>query len=155
MGFNGRMPYAVCRMPSALRPRFVAPALARALRPVAAAGFLVAMLGQAWVLYAPHDGGPLPFPHADKLVHAMVFAAPAGCGVIAGWRARWVVGVLAVHAPVSELIQHLLLTGRQGDVLDVVADLAGVALGAWLGWRVRGAVPVGRRALAGGTRAGR
>ena len=38
--------------------------------------------------------------------------------------------VFAVHAPVSELVQHFLLPGRSGDVWDAVLDLVGVALGA-------------------------
>ncbi len=46
--------------------------------------------------------------------------APCGAAVV----------VLAVHAPVSELVQHFWLPGRTGDVWDAVLDLVGVALGA-------------------------
>jgi VanZ family protein len=43
----------------------------------------------------------------------------------------WVAVLLfAIHAPVSELVQHFLLPGRSGDVWDAVLDLVGVALGA-------------------------
>jgi len=47
------------------------------------------------------------------------------------------VGVLlAVHAVVSELVQHYLLAGRSGDPSDSVADLAGVLIvTALLWWR--------------------
>ena len=38
--------------------------------------------------------------------------------------------VFAIHAPVSELVQHFLLPGRSGDGWDVVLDLVGVAVGA-------------------------
>ena len=38
--------------------------------------------------------------------------------------------VFAVHAPLSEVIQHVVLPGRSGDVWDAVVDLAGVGLGA-------------------------
>jgi hypothetical protein len=37
--------------------------------------------------------------------------------------------VFAVHAPVSEVLQHVLLPGRSGDVWDAVVDLVGVGLG--------------------------
>jgi len=61
----------------------------------------------------------------------MVLAAAA--------RARlWVLPVavlLAVHAVVSELIQHYLLTGRSGDPLDSLADLAGVLIVTLFLWR--------------------
>jgi hypothetical protein len=36
---------------------------------------------------------------------------------------------MAVHAPLSEIIQGRLLTDRSMQAADVVADLAGVALG--------------------------
>ena len=86
------------------------------------------------VLYwprAPSTGG-LPI---DKVVHALIF----GMVLAAAARARlWVVPVavlLAVHAVVSELIQHYLLTGRSGDPLDSLADLAGVLIVTLFLWR--------------------
>lgn len=50
---------------------------------------------------------------------------------------RWSVGILALHAPVSELIQGELFPQRSGDPRDVVADLTGMALAiaAWLVWK--------------------
>ena len=41
--------------------------------------------------------------------------------------------MLAAHAVVSELVQHWLLPHRSGDAADVLADLAGVALGVLAG----------------------
>ena len=49
-----------------------------------------------------------------------------------------VVLVFAAQAVLSEVVQALLLPHRSGDVLDVVADLTGVALGVLV------AVAVGR-----------
>ena len=43
---------------------------------------------------------------------------------------RTAVVIFAIHAPVSEPVQHFLLPGRSGDVWDAVVDLVGVALGA-------------------------
>jgi VanZ family protein len=62
-----------------------------------------------------------------------VFALPAVLGVLAGVRTRLVALVLAVHAPVSELVQHLWIPTRSGEPWDVVADWVGVALGLLVG----------------------
>ncbi len=95
------------------------------------AALLVAGAVQLVALYAPSGGGALPFTGADKVVHAAIFAMPVIFGILARLRPAVVVGVLAVHAPVSELIQYSLLPHRDGDVLDALADLFGVGLG-WL-----------------------
>ncbi len=92
----------------------------------------VAVAVQLVAVYAPSGGGGAPpFPNADKLVHAAIFAAPVVFALLAGLRPLLVVGVAAVHAPVSELVQWAFLPHRDGDVWDAVADLVGVGLG-WL-----------------------
>ena len=48
-----------------------------------------------------------------------------------------------VHAVVSELVQHFFYTGRTGDPLDVLADWAGVTLGAVVGVALLGRVQRG------------
>ena len=90
---------------------------------------VAALVVQLVVLYSPSDGGGQPFPNADKLVHATVFALPVLAGLLARLPTWWVVGAMAVHAPVSELVQWRLLPGRAGEPWDVGADLVGVALG--------------------------
>ncbi len=92
----------------------------------------VALAVQLIVLYAPRvpDVGAVAVPGADKLVHAAVFAAVTLTGLRAGLSPALVIGLTALHAPVSELVQHLVLPARSGDPADVLADLAGVALGA-------------------------
>jgi VanZ family protein len=92
-------------------------------------GLVLAVVLQLVVLYVPQDPGPLPFPHADKLVHLSVFALPSLLGLLAGLPGRWVVGVLVAHAALSEVVQGAFLTGRSGDPVDALADLAGVVLG--------------------------
>jgi VanZ family protein len=84
---------------------------------------------QCWALFTPSVGGPVLFPESDKVVHAALFLAVTGAGVRAGFPARWLVGALAAEAVVSELVQGFLLPHRDGDVLDVLADLVGVCLG--------------------------
>lgn len=90
------------------------------------------------VLYAPRtpavDTGGLP---VDKLVHVVAFALPTAALIAAGLPRGWVIGLMALHAPLSEVIQHRLLADRSGEPLDVVADLAGVALGTSLAWRAK------------------
>ncbi|WP_127131731.1 VanZ family protein [Georgenia sp. SYP-B2076] len=110
---------------------------ARAPGPRAAAGrrgpllaLAVALVVQLVVLYLPEvPSAGTGVPGVDKVVHAAVFGAVTVAGLRAGLRARLVVGFGLAHAVVSELVQHLLLAGRSGDPLDVVADVAGVALG--------------------------
>ena len=84
-----------------------------------------------YVLFTPRTGGDGLFYGSDKVVHLVLF------GLLAG-TTRWRFGpvtaglvAVAAYAPVSELVQGLLLTTRSGDPYDVVADLLGVAAG-WL-----------------------
>ena len=67
-----------------------------------------------------------------------MFLVPVALALLAGFRRTVVVLVFAAQAVLSELVQALLLPHRSGDVLDVVADLTGVALGVLV------AVAVGR-----------
>ncbi len=67
-----------------------------------------------------------------------MFLVPVALALLAGFRRTVVVPVFAAQAVLSEVVQALLLPHRSGDVLDVVADLTGVALGVLV------AVAVGR-----------
>ena len=102
-------------------------------------GFGAVLAVQLIVVYAPQGPGGPQIAGLDKLVHLVIFALPVLAALMAGLRAPWVLGILAVHAPVSELVQHFALPRRTGDLLDMVADLAGVALGylAFLVWNRR------------------
>ena len=93
---------------------------------------VVVVAGHLAALYWPVVTVSGPVSWTDKIVHAVLFAAPvlAAAAVLRRWRGPAL--VLAVHAPLSEWIQHALLPHRSGDPLDVVADLAGVALAAAL-----------------------
>ncbi len=102
-------------------------------RPLVVGLLVLSVAVQLVVLYAPSGGGPALFPNADKVVHLLVFLVPVSLAVVAGAR-RWVVGaVFAAQAVLSEVVQATLLSQRSGDVLDVVADLTGVALGLLVG----------------------
>jgi len=89
----------------------------------------VAVAVQLIAVYSPYGASGPSITGFDKVVHASIFAAPALAALMAGISAPWALGILAVHAPVSELIQHFLLSHRLGDVFDVMANFGGVALG--------------------------
>ena len=99
----------------------------------------VAMAVQLMVLYAPSAPAGPPVNGIDKVVHFSIFAAPVFAALMVGIRARWALVILAAHAPISELIQHLVLPHRSGDPFDAIADLSGVLLGglAYLVWNRR------------------
>lgn len=121
----------------------------RVLPALAAAAVLVQMVG----LYRPAAPSVSWFPQADKLEHLLGFAVPVclillaaafapprpkackgpgGQAVRTSVRHRFVlvvVGIFALHAVVSELIQHFYYDNRTGDPFDVLADWSGVLLG--------------------------
>ena len=97
--------------------------------------FGVALAVQLIAVYSPQGLAGPGIPGLDKVVHASIFFAPALALLMMGVRARWALGILALHAPVSELIQHFWLPERSGDVFDAAADLTGVGLG-WFAYVV-------------------
>jgi VanZ family protein len=100
--------------------------------------FVAAVALQLYGVYSPREAGPhVGIPQIDKIAHCLLFAAVAFTGLKVGVPARWLLGALAANAIVSELVQHWLLPQRDGDPFDVLADLVGVALGAWIGLRTR------------------
>jgi VanZ family protein len=102
----------------------------RPVRPGAVAFAVVAVVAQLLVLYWPVVTVEGPVSWTDKVVHLLVFAVPTyAVGRVLG-SVRAAVLIFAVHAPVSELVQHYALPGRTGDVWDAVLDLLGVAVGA-------------------------
>ena len=101
--------------------------------------FGAALAVQLIAVYSPQGPGGPQITGLDKVVHVLIFAGPVLAALMAGLSAPWVIGILAVHAPVSELIQHFALPHRTGDVFDMMADLVGVAVGslAFLVWNRR------------------
>jgi len=101
--------------------------------------FAAVVVAQLVVLYAPRAPSTGGVPGLDKLVHLTVFALVTATG-LRSTAPRWVVLLVSVvQAPVSEVLQLTVLAHRDGELLDVVADLAGCAAG-WLaveGWARR------------------
>jgi VanZ family protein len=86
-----------------------------------------------FVLFLPGDDVPSGFPPGtDKVVHCSLFAALALTACLAGVRTRWVIGVLAVYAVTSELIQATPALHRDASSWDAVADFTGALIGCWV-----------------------
>lgn len=118
--------------------------------------WVVLLVGQLLMLYTPNVGDgpsvlspvwdvlrPLPGPTApgepgfDKLIHGLAFFALTAVGLRAGLP-RWLaIGLPAVHAPISELIQRAWIDGRGGEWGDLAADWIGVLVAAVLFGRRR------------------
>ena len=86
----------------------------------------------------PAIDAPLLFPGQDKLFHAIVYAVLGGLylglfrpGPAAGYamQARWLALVLAVLYGISDEWHQSFVPGREPDVLDVLADGVGAAVG--------------------------
>jgi VanZ family protein len=100
------------------------------------AAFVLACLIQLYGLYSPRQAGPhTGVPYDDKVAHLLLFGSVAYLGLRVGVRARLLLALLVANAVVSELVQHFLLPDRSGDPFDSLADLVGVAVGTWLGFR--------------------
>lgn len=91
--------------------------------------FVTTVLIQLCAVYWPSVDVQGPVSWTDKAGHALLFLVPTVTGLLAGLRPAYLVAALALHAPLSELLQHLVLPHRSGDIWDAVADLAGVVLG--------------------------
>lgn len=85
---------------------------------------------QSIAVYLPlSPGPPSAIQHGDKVIHAVAFGVPVLVAGLAKGRSWLLVGLVsAVHAPVSEVIQHLFLVNRSGDPWDVAADFVGIGL---------------------------
>ncbi|MFI7586736.1 VanZ family protein [Spongisporangium articulatum] len=92
--------------------------------------FAAVVVAQLVVLYWPREVSTGGVPYLDKAIHLSVFGTAVWAGARAGLPLRLVVPAFLLHAPVSELVQHYLLPGRDGDVFDALADCVGVACGA-------------------------
>ncbi|NHC12874.1 VanZ family protein [Motilibacter deserti] len=98
--------------------------------PLRWAVFVAAVVLQLAVVYAPSSGPGGGVPYLDKAVHAAIFGLVAWAGLRLRLPAGPLLGVLGAHAVLSEVLQGTLLPRRSGDVLDTVADVVGIALGA-------------------------
>ncbi len=102
---------------------------------------LVSGLGMAlgaWLLVAPDAGPPPTLPFQDKIFHALAFACLTGPAVLVlpkRYLWFWLAHMVALGGGI-ELVQARMGEGRSGDVVDFLADVAGIlialAAGRWL-----------------------
>jgi VanZ family protein len=72
------------------------------------------------------------FPHSDKFEHALAFAVLTVMGRFAWPRALAPVAVaMVVYGVAIEVLQGSF-TARTASVADVLADVAGIAIGLWV-----------------------
>lgn len=108
---------------------------------------LISGLGMAlaaFLLIAPEVGPPPLLPFQDKLFHMVAFACLTGPAVLVLPRQYlwfWAAHMMALGAGI-EVAQAMRDEGRSGDLLDFVADCAGIAaalgVGRWLRGRFEG-----------------
>lgn len=97
----------------------------------ATAAFVAVVLLSLVVLFAPRAPSEHAIPNLDKVVHAGLFLL---LSATTRWRfAAHRAGLVAViaYGGLSEVIQHVALAHRDGDIRDFCADAAGALLG-WL-----------------------
>ena len=84
-------------------------------------------MGGLWVLSSqPGRDLPPPFPHADKVVHFVLYAGLGGL-LEFGLRARplWIPLSIAAGYGVIDEIHQLYVPGRSFDWMDIAADALG------------------------------
>lgn len=95
------------------------------------------------LLLQPASQTPPPFPHFDKVGHAALFFAQfwlLAKGFFSQQRAipwRLLLAAAIGWAALSETLQALCTTTRQGDVFDALADLIGTSAALYLAHRVQ------------------
>ena len=87
--------------------------------------FGLAVILSTIILFKPGGDGPLPFPQADKVIHATTFALLSLTAWLRFQKFRIIALCLIAYAISSEIIQHFLIPGREFDFLDIAADLVG------------------------------
>lgn len=92
--------------------------------------WLAALLVGWRIALAPGDGSTTWFEHADKLMHAVAFAAYAVLADWAGVRPRWVWATALLAYGVAIEWAQGSVPGREPSWGDVLADAVGIALGA-------------------------
>ena len=75
--------------------------------------FAVLVVAHLAALYWPRVSVEGPVVWSDKVMHVLL-RLPAAAGLLAGLRPAYLLVPLALHAPVSEALQHVVLPNRSG-----------------------------------------
>ena len=110
---------------------------------VSRGAFALAVLVSLVVLFAPADEVPAALPGVDTVVHVLLFAVLALSGRWAGAGPAVLAVGLTGYGALSEVLQAVTPLARTGSVADLLADLAGVAVGLLAWSALRGQAPPG------------
>lgn len=107
---------------------------------------LIWFLTILWIISIP--GGNVPklsffnFPHIDKLIHAFVFGVftlllsygfyKQKYLILARYPYTFSIIIGVIYSLLTEWIQFRFVSGRSGELLDVIADLVGCIAGIFL-----------------------
>ncbi|NLG56447.1 MAG: VanZ family protein [Rhodococcus sp.] len=89
------------------------------------------------MLLSPASSTPTGPEHADKVVHALMFAVLAGASLYGRISPTMTAVWLIVFAAATELAQAVLPIGRHGSLWDFAADVGGVVIVLAVAWLVR------------------
>jgi VanZ family protein len=109
---------------------------ARLSRPVRLAIYVLACLILLYITLAPGKDVPGVGLIWDKAEHAIAWAVLTGAGLLLSTKRRWAIPLFAfLFGAAVEILQAVMPLGRDGDVMDLIADSAGIAA-AWIVWRL-------------------
>lgn len=94
--------------------------------------FAAAVAGILVLALLPAGGGEDWFPQADKLRHAFAFVTLWALGRRAGLRPGWALALGLLGFGIGIEMAQSFTPDREASSADVLADVAGIALGRWL-----------------------
>lgn len=98
--------------------------------PLRIALFVLACCVIAWLSLSPTESLPQGLTFWDKAEHALAYLGLSLLGAVAfPGRLAWLAGGLFLGGIGVEVMQSTMGLGRQGDVLDAVANSTGIAVG--------------------------
>jgi VanZ family protein len=113
------------------------------IRNIARLSFTIGVLAVTWLSLTPRDALP-EIDLWDKPQHLIAYAVLAICGAVGFLERRpWlIVGVGLIMLGCGLEVAQAAVPGRNPSIGDIVANIAGIALGlatAWIGDRLVGA----------------
>ena len=112
--------------------------LSRLPRRLRLALYAVAVAVLLYMTLAPSKAVPGSGLIWDKAEHAGAWLVLTGLGLLLSTRRRWAIGVFTfAFGAAIEVLQATMPFGRDGDIVDLMADSVGIATAYFL-WRVAG-----------------
>jgi len=90
--------------------------------------FWALLVVTAFLLLKPMGDGPKLFPHADKVIHMLMFFSLGMAAVLAFDYRKLAYFSLVLYGLLTEYLQSALTTTRSGSLEDWLADMTGLVL---------------------------